>query len=65
MQDYIVRMKTIVTKLRDLGEVVPEGRIVDRLLHGLQKSYTDLSRNLRTQQQLTLDAYVAWQDRDG
>ena len=55
MQDYITRMKTIVSKLKDLEEPVPDGRIVDRLVHGLVKPYTDLSRNLQLQQRLTLD----------
>ena len=55
MQDYITRMKTIVSKLKDLEEPVPDGRIVDRLVHGLVKPYTDLGRNLRLQQRLTLD----------
>ena len=49
MQDYIVRMKAIVTKLRDLDETVPDGRIVDRLIHGLTRKYADLGRGLRLQ----------------
>ena len=55
MQDYITRMKTIVFKLKDLEETVPDGRIVDRLIHGLVKPYADLGRNLRLQQILSLD----------
>lgn len=42
-------MKSIVTKLRDLGETVPDGRIVDRLIHSLHKKYADLARGLRLQ----------------
>ena len=55
MQDYITRMKTIVSKLKDLEETVPDERIVDRLIHGLVKPYIDLGRNLRLQQNLSLD----------
>ena len=56
MQEYISRMKTIVIKLKDLGEAVPDGRIVDRLVHGMSntKLYSDLSRTLRVQR-LTLE----------
>ena len=35
MQEYISRMKSMVSKLKDLEETVPDGRIVDRLVHGM------------------------------
>ena len=55
MQEYITRMKTIVAKLKDLEETVPDGRIVDRLIHGLPKSFADLGRSLRLQHALSFD----------
>ena len=56
MNDYIARLHSMVSDLRNLDEIVDENRIIDCLINGLTDKYDDLQRNLHTRR-LTTDEH--------